>query len=872
MLSNPQKRRILQLLRMTRFQLARVFFFFSSSNDKSTIIFGEKDGLEARDNSYILFADLYDAGRRDVYFVAASRCRDREKLERFGKNVLRYGTFRHFAHLARARLLVVSDGYLDVYPPLPGILKKADIPFFYLQHGVLRYKRVNFTASHYEGRLLRFVVSTDFEADIATDRMVSTTDVNECRRLALMGALLGLTTDTQSRSGLGELAHALRAYAGESADPVVAAAAEASAKKADQISRRAGLPAARLVESGLPRHDRLKFPKPGRRENIVPIFLTWRNSWARGSATESSPFVHMLRSLLEDPSVLSLSREYGVRYKVYVHNKQKSYARELHKLLPGIVDVDLFGDIGDEIGACLALITDYSSVAIDFVLGSTPVIFYQPDMLEYTEERGDYTGAEGDWVGPVATEPSGVAEALRNAISHGLDPQIRSNLLESYPNFGRSLPTLRGELDSIPPRVLFVAYNIFGTGGTVRAVTNFANYLLERGYHIEIISLRRTKVIPDMGLDPAIRVYSLLDHTQRLTWWEKFLGRSPSVLVHRDSDFYRAVGLLMDIRLVSRIRSSTADVIIPTFPGLAPICNRFRRGRSAVLVQENKFFDSHKASIQKMIRRSYARAAAVTVLSDSDARVQASFCKKVFNVGNGLPDPVRDEAYRDPSGRPRIVALGRFEDWKRFDLLISAFSRLTEKFPQWELHIFGRGEEEPKLRAMIKEGGLSERIFLRGVTTDSMGELSRGEICAMPSEYEPFGMVLIEAYAASRPVVTFDVETGPKEIVIDGETGFRAVPGDVGDFAAKLALLMASPSMRAAFGRKAREVYEERYSIEAAGRRLEEAIYFAAGRQFPSADAAAQGLRNGSGATACEEKDVSSTSAPADSVRRALRS
>ena len=155
----------------------------------------------------------------------------------------------------------------------------------------------------------------------------------------------------------------------------------------------------------------------------------------------------------------------------------------------------------------------------------------------------------------------------------------------------------------------------------------------------------------------------------------------------------------------------------------------------------------------------------------------------MYKLPNGVPLVERN--WPDKPIRPRIVGLGRLHDWKRFDLLLEAFSIVAADFPEWDLHIFGEGRELDNLNQQIHSLGLSSRIFLEGTTNDSIGEIFRGEVFALPSSHEPFGMVIIEAYAAGCPVVCFDVETGPKEIVIHGETGLRAIPLVAKDFAFK---------------------------------------------------------------------------------------
>ena len=171
------------------------------------------------------------------------------------------------------------------------------------------------------------------------------------------------------------------------------------------------------------------------------------------------------------------------------------------------------------------------------------------------------------------------AEGLINSIRSLFDPALVAKaeayskaLRSDYPELGRSCEAIATAIDALPPRVTFLCYNIFGIGGTVRSVTNFANYLFEKGYHVEILSLKRTSASPSLGLHPSIRVTTIFDATNRRKslgrYLEKLLLRVPSILFDGNEDQYKNVSLRTDLGLVSFLWNCTADVLIPTIPVL----------------------------------------------------------------------------------------------------------------------------------------------------------------------------------------------------------------------------------------------------------------------------------------------------------------
>lgn len=141
-----------------------------------------------------------------------------------------------------------------------------------------------------------------------------------------------------------------------------------------------------------------------------------------------------------------------------------------------------------------------------------------------------------------------------------------------------------------------------------------------------------------------------------------------------------------------------------------------------------------------------------------------------------LPNSVPAPALAPSDGRGRIVvAAGRLARLKRFDMLIEAFAPVAAAYPDWTLRIYGRGEERERLRALIDRLGLYNNVFLMGAVTPMEAEWVKGSIGAVTSDYESFGMTIVEAMRCGLPVVSTDCAYGPGEIITDGEDG-RLVP------------------------------------------------------------------------------------------------
>ena len=117
------------------------------------------------------------------------------------------------------------------------------------------------------------------------------------------------------------------------------------------------------------------------------------------------------------------------------------------------------------------------------------------------------------------------------------------------------------------------------------------------------------------------------------------------------------------------------------------------------------------------------------------------------------------------------IAVGRLVSLKQFDKLIEMYS--TSNLPNNEIHlvILGEGEEKVVLKKRIEELQINSLVHLLGFKSDVVSYIKQAEFLALTSKYEGFSMVVLEALAAGIPAVSFDCETGPKEMIVDEYNG-----------------------------------------------------------------------------------------------------
>ena len=172
-----------------------------------------------------------------------------------------------------------------------------------------------------------------------------------------------------------------------------------------------------------------------------------------------------------------------------------------------------------------------------------------------------------------------------------------------------------------------------------------------------------------------------------------------------------------------------------------------------------------------------------------------------------IPNGVKTDSIAPVFGRlPRIISVGRLEPQKRHDRLIRAFHQLKGKFPEWEVHIFGEGSERQNLSNQIDELGLVGRVFLRGISEEIEKELNSASIFVIASEFEGFGIVVLEAQRAGIPCVAYDNCNGPNELITDGRDGLLIPTDNTSDtLSDALEMLIRTPRLREAMGEAGRQ-------------------------------------------------------------------
>jgi glycosyltransferase involved in cell wall biosynthesis len=160
---------------------------------------------------------------------------------------------------------------------------------------------------------------------------------------------------------------------------------------------------------------------------------------------------------------------------------------------------------------------------------------------------------------------------------------------------------------------------------------------------------------------------------------------------------------------------------------------------------------------------------------------------------------------------------------------------VAAKFPNARCVIAGEGEERATLEEQIRGTAWSRQITLTGFRKDALSLINAADVFVLPSRAEPFGLVLLEAMALGKPVVSM-AAGGPLEIVKSGETGFLVPPGDTAVLAGAIIALLRDPEMRRTTGKKGMLRYQQEFTARAMGRATLEVYKRASGTPTPGVE------------------------------------
>lgn len=358
-----------------------------------------------------------------------------------------------------------------------------------------------------------------------------------------------------------------------------------------------------------------------------------------------------------------------------------------------------------------------------------------------------------------------------------------------------------------------ILYNIAGTchsGGMERVLANKANWFVQHGYEVVIVTTDQRGERPFFALDERIKCYDLgvnyeenngagflnklLNYPAKQRKHKKLLRK---VLIKETPDVTISM-FCNDVSFISGLKEGGKKILEIHFGKQ----KRLQYGRKGLW----RLADIWRTRQDERLVRRFNR---FVVLTEEDKGYWGDVPGMMVIPNAKTYTPEKSALLENK----KVIAVGRYTHQKGFERLIEAWRLISDKTQGWTLDIIGDGEERGALQGLINAYDLGKSVTLVKPTTDMPAVYNAASLVAMSSRYEGLPMILVEAQAFGLPIVSFDCKCGPADVVEDGVTGYLVPEGNVKALAQRLETVMLDDDLRKRMGAAAREA-SERYSVE----------------------------------------------------------
>lgn len=149
---------------------------------------------------------------------------------------------------------------------------------------------------------------------------------------------------------------------------------------------------------------------------------------------------------------------------------------------------------------------------------------------------------------------------------------------------------------------------------------------------------------------------------------------------------------------------------------------------------------------------------------------QSCFPTTIHNKSVIIPNPISVTVQASPEKKRKIVSVGRLDEQKNHEMLIRAFKRVHDFYPEYSLYIYGEGILREKLMAQIEQSHLSSAVFLPGSIANIHEEMADATMFVLSSNYEGLSNALLEAMMMGLPCISTNC-AGSNEIIDNGKNG-----------------------------------------------------------------------------------------------------
>lgn len=336
------------------------------------------------------------------------------------------------------------------------------------------------------------------------------------------------------------------------------------------------------------------------------------------------------------------------------------------------------------------------------------------------------------------------------------------------------------------------------SGGMERVLSNKVAWWVAHGHEVHVVSVASPNGRPPFfPFAPEVRHHSLgLDVFYRRDLATKLSrrGNAATFIAATDTwlDTWKPDIAISMFDEHSRQLSRTSHSCIK----VAELHFAKHKNKQYLFTLEENFLGRWLGQIYKHVELDLiSRYDRFIVLTEQDRQAWGNLPNSLA-IPNAQTFPATQQA---PLQNNHVLALGRNTSQKRFDLLLRAWAMIAPRYPDARLSVIGPGDKR-NLQGLARRLGITDQVHLGDAVNDVQALMHDASVLALSSQYEGFGMVLVEAMSCGVPVVATDCRSGPAEIVRHGEDGLLVRRGDAAAIAAAIDRLLGDQALRQRMG------------------------------------------------------------------------
>lgn len=335
--------------------------------------------------------------------------------------------------------------------------------------------------------------------------------------------------------------------------------------------------------------------------------------------------------------------------------------------------------------------------------------------------------------------------------------------------------------NEIRKRICLVDFDMSVTGGVEQVTARLANEL--SGYyevHLISVSQKGRKAAYDLKDDIQYRAFFKADARLR-----EYI-----------------VGNLSRLRKYLKVNKIDVAILMGNYPGIVSIFVKPFVKTKFVFCDHGALMNQWRQKDVRYIRLITSKLADKTITltkQSMNAYIEKFHLKKdkVDYIYNWTELPDKEIEYNSQSRK--ILTVGRFGKEKGYDMLLEVAERIFSADSDWEWHIFGDGETFQEITALSKEKGLEGKLLFHGNSPNVREKYKDYAMLVLTSYREGLPLVLLEGKSSRLPMVSFDISTGPDEIIESGVNGYLIEPYNTELMADKIMELMENDALRKQF-------------------------------------------------------------------------